>query len=290
MAPKATRGARGAARPHRGDGRRAMTQDIARWALTLTEAVEAIAERRLTARALADAQLARIAATDAAIDAWAALDPRTCAPRRAMRRGAAGRGALDGIGIGVKDIIATADLPTTDGLADLRGPSSRAGRGVRRAAEGERRVRVRQDGDDASSRSWTRARRAIRGTRRARRAARRPDRRPRWPSGTWRARSARRPTARSCGRRRTAASSASSPRCTRSRTPACTSSARRSTRSARSRAPWTTPRAWRARSPIPAASPGRSRRCREPPRLAYLGDFPWTVVDCDARRGASRPR
>ncbi len=87
------------------------------YALPLTAAAEAIAEGRLTARALAEAQLARVASTDAAIDAWAHLDPdhvRTEADRRdAEPRG--NRGLLHGIGVGVKDIIATADQPTQMG-------------------------------------------------------------------------------------------------------------------------------------------------------------------------------
>jgi len=86
-------------------------------ALALTAAADAIAAGGLTARTLAEAQLARIAATDAAIEAWAHLDPdhvraeadrRDAAPR-------AGRGPLHGIGVGVKDIIATADQPTQMG-------------------------------------------------------------------------------------------------------------------------------------------------------------------------------
>jgi amidase len=88
-------------------------------ASTLREAVAAIAAGRLTARALAESQLARIAATDATIDAWETLDPayvRAQAQRCDDARDTeANRGLLAGIGIGVKDIIATADLPTTMG-------------------------------------------------------------------------------------------------------------------------------------------------------------------------------
>ena len=92
--------------------------DSALHTLTLREAVAAIAAGRLTARELADAQLARIAATDASIEAWEALDPahvRSEAQRcdEAQTRGSAG--PLAGIGIAVKDIIATVDLPTTMG-------------------------------------------------------------------------------------------------------------------------------------------------------------------------------
>jgi len=86
-------------------------------ALTLTEAAAGIASGRFHARALADAQLARIAATDATIEAWAHLDPTAvhAAADRADAAPKAGRGPLHGVGIGVKDIIATAEAPTQMG-------------------------------------------------------------------------------------------------------------------------------------------------------------------------------
>ena len=70
---------------------------------------------------LAEAQLARIAQPDATIGAWETVDPAHV--RREARSSPTSSqwpGPLGGIGIGVKDIIATADLPTTVGLADLR--------------------------------------------------------------------------------------------------------------------------------------------------------------------------
>jgi len=82
--------------------------------LTLVAAAEGIAAGTLTARALAAAQLARALATDGAIEAWAHLDSAHVAAK-ARRRDAAPiteRGPLHGIGIGVKDIIDTGDLPT----------------------------------------------------------------------------------------------------------------------------------------------------------------------------------
>jgi Asp-tRNA(Asn)/Glu-tRNA(Gln) amidotransferase A subunit family amidase len=98
-----------------------MTRDLARYALTLTEAVEAIAEQELTARELADAQLARVAATDAAVEAWVALDPAHVRAAAARCDAVRSRGALSGMGIGVKDIIATAELPTQMGSAIFAG-------------------------------------------------------------------------------------------------------------------------------------------------------------------------
>jgi Asp-tRNA(Asn)/Glu-tRNA(Gln) amidotransferase A subunit family amidase len=81
----------------------------------MTEAAESIAEGRLTAAEFAAAQVARLRATDAAVEAWEQFDPdhvqREAASWDRMRKG----GAIGGVGIGVKDIIATSDLPTTMG-------------------------------------------------------------------------------------------------------------------------------------------------------------------------------
>lgn len=86
-------------------------------ALSLSAAAKAIAAGTLTARALADAELARVAATDAAIDAWAHLDSDhvRAAADRCDAVPPAARGPLHGIGIAVKDIIATAEHPTEMG-------------------------------------------------------------------------------------------------------------------------------------------------------------------------------
>ena len=83
-------------------------------AISLTAAVERIAHGTLSAEAHASALLSRIAATDSAIEAWAHLDPERVLGIARQRDGvpAAARGPLHGIGIGVKDIIATTELPT----------------------------------------------------------------------------------------------------------------------------------------------------------------------------------
>lgn len=90
-------------------------------AMSLTSATKEIAIGALTARALADAQLERIGQTDAFIEAWAHLD-RAHVRRMAERcDGACDAAPLRGIGIGVKDIIATTDLPTEMGSAIFAG-------------------------------------------------------------------------------------------------------------------------------------------------------------------------
>jgi len=87
--------------------------------LGLAAAADAIRERRLSSEAYARALLERIAASDANVQAWAHLDPEAAleATRAADREREAGviGGPLAGIGIGVKDIIATADQPTQFG-------------------------------------------------------------------------------------------------------------------------------------------------------------------------------
>jgi amidase len=89
---------------------------IAGYKLTLVAAANAIREGKLTSEAHTRALLDRIAATDANVQAWAYLDPDAAldAARRADVERSAGvaAGPLAGIGIGVKDIVATADQPT----------------------------------------------------------------------------------------------------------------------------------------------------------------------------------
>ena len=82
--------------------------------LTVREAAAAMARGSVTPRAVADAALARIAATDPLVHAWAHLD-RDRVQRLADAAAQAPAAPLRGIGIGVKDIIDTADLPTEIG-------------------------------------------------------------------------------------------------------------------------------------------------------------------------------
>jgi amidase len=83
--------------------------------VSIAEARARMAAGNLTALALAESQLARIAATDGAIGAWESFDAAHVKDQ-ARRVDEAGRpGILGGIGIGVKDIIATGDHPTSAG-------------------------------------------------------------------------------------------------------------------------------------------------------------------------------
>ncbi|GHD62296.1 glutamyl-tRNA(Gln) amidotransferase [Thalassobaculum fulvum] len=84
--------------------------------LPVGQAARAIAERRLTARALVESCLARIARLDPIVGAWVAVDAdrSLVAAERADREIEAGRrrGPLHGIPYGLKDILRTAELPT----------------------------------------------------------------------------------------------------------------------------------------------------------------------------------
>ncbi len=83
------------------------------------ELARSLREGRVSAEAFAMRCLERIAATDAAVQAWAFLDPqRVIAQAREVDcRRAAGQpcGLLHGLPVGIKDIIDTADMPTENG-------------------------------------------------------------------------------------------------------------------------------------------------------------------------------
>lgn len=83
--------------------------------LTATEVVTAIRDGRLTALAVTEACLERIALREPMIHAWAALD-REVALAQARRVDANDSGgSLHGVPIGVKDVIDTHDFPTAYG-------------------------------------------------------------------------------------------------------------------------------------------------------------------------------
>ncbi len=104
-----------------------MDTDAPLHAASLVEMSDAIASGRITARSLAEAQLAQIAVTDAAIEAWAHLEPDRvrAAAGRCDSAPARAPALLHGIGVGVKDIIATAELPTQMGSVVYAGHQPR---------------------------------------------------------------------------------------------------------------------------------------------------------------------
>lgn len=87
--------------------------------LSATAAAQAIAAGTLSARALTESCLARIAAREPDVGAWQFLDPAyalaqadACDERQRQGRPL---GALHGVPVGLKDIIDTADMPTENG-------------------------------------------------------------------------------------------------------------------------------------------------------------------------------
>ena len=89
--------------------------------LSASEAARRIAAGRLTARALVESCLERIARREGEVGAWAHIDAdQALAEARACDQSPP-RGPLHGIPIGVKDIMNTVDLPTGYGSRAYRG-------------------------------------------------------------------------------------------------------------------------------------------------------------------------
>ena len=98
--------------------------------LTATEAASQIAKGTLTSEALVRSCLDRIKERDAAVQAWAYLDPdhaiaqaklRDAETRASNSNGGRPVGPLHGVPIGLKDVIDTGDMPTECGSAIFKG-------------------------------------------------------------------------------------------------------------------------------------------------------------------------
>ena len=93
--------------------------------LSAVDAAEAIREGRLYSVALTEACLAKIEATDAAIRAWAFLDPDLALDQAhemdRIRKSGRGTGILHGVPVGLKDIVDTRDMPTERGTPIFAG-------------------------------------------------------------------------------------------------------------------------------------------------------------------------
>lgn len=85
--------------------------------LGAAEAVALVHGGTVSARALTEAYLERIAEREPAIRAFAHLDPDRARAEAAACDAAGGRGALAGLPVGVKDICDTRDMPTGHGFA-----------------------------------------------------------------------------------------------------------------------------------------------------------------------------
>ncbi|MDO9229687.1 MAG: amidase, partial [Syntrophales bacterium] len=93
--------------------------------LSLVEAAEGIKNRRFTSEAYSEALLARIASLDGKIGAWAWLKPEEAIKAARLSdlhlHSGAAPGPLQGVPIGVKDIFATAGVPTEMGSPAFAG-------------------------------------------------------------------------------------------------------------------------------------------------------------------------
>ena len=94
------------------------------YALTASEALRAIRRRELSASALLESLLDRIAEVEPAVRAWEVVDAAGARRQAADAERAVGRGAslpFFGIPIGLKDIYETRDLPTSAGFPPWSG-------------------------------------------------------------------------------------------------------------------------------------------------------------------------
>jgi len=83
--------------------------------LTATEAVALMRAGTLSVEEMARACLARVAERDAAVQAWAYLDPDHVIAQARALDAAPVKGPLHGVPVGVKDMMFTADMPTQQG-------------------------------------------------------------------------------------------------------------------------------------------------------------------------------
>ncbi len=87
--------------------------------LSAVDAAQAIRDGRLSSEALVQSCLDQIAATNGVIKAWACLDPELALVQARemdrIRRSGKATGALHGVPVGLKDIIATRFMPTECG-------------------------------------------------------------------------------------------------------------------------------------------------------------------------------
>jgi amidase len=89
--------------------------------LTASEIVQSIAARKITAEAVARACLDHITAREPQVQAWQFLDPDLVL-KQARALDAGGKvGALQGVPVGMKDIIDTCDMPTEYGTPIHKG-------------------------------------------------------------------------------------------------------------------------------------------------------------------------
>src|SRR4029453_1015282 len=105
--------------------------------LTVVEAAQAIAAGTITSEALVNACLERIMAREESVRAWEYLDPEAALAQARARDRSPAQGPLHGVPVGIKDLIDTADMPTSYGspiYATHRPPWDAPSVALRRAA------------------------------------------------------------------------------------------------------------------------------------------------------------
>jgi len=102
-----------------------MNRDQPLWRLGAAEAAGRMTQGLLTSQELVEACLERIRATEPTVQAWTFLDEaHALAQAKAAderRRSGVPVGSLNGLPVGIKDIIDTADMPTENGCAVHKG-------------------------------------------------------------------------------------------------------------------------------------------------------------------------
>lgn len=94
-------------------------QDLNR--LSATEAVAAVASKKITSVELVEACLARIDAREPEVEAWVHIDREGALAQARQCDAQSGSGPLYGVPVGIKDIIDTKDMPTQYGSGIFRG-------------------------------------------------------------------------------------------------------------------------------------------------------------------------
>lgn len=111
------------------------------WQLGVDDAAQALAARSLSSVELVQACLERISATEPHVHAWAFVDAEAALAQAqasdARRRAGHPRSPMDGVPVGVKDVIDVAGMPTRAGSASLAeaGPAARDAASVARLRE-----------------------------------------------------------------------------------------------------------------------------------------------------------
>src|ERR1700733_15241739 len=94
--------------------------------LTASEGVRWVRAHAIRSTDLVNDCLARIRERDSVVRAWACVDPQAALAEAHLRDSQSSHGALQGIPIGIKDVLDTFDLPTQMGSVIYKGHRPKA--------------------------------------------------------------------------------------------------------------------------------------------------------------------